>query len=111
MLNIDVLTAFCQAAGAGIETDVPFSGLTTFKIGGPCAALITVPDAETCQKVFGYLRENQIPHDVIGRGSNLLVPDSGYAGAAIRLTASFISRGTRSSANACVKVTAAPMRI
>ncbi len=85
MLNIDALTAFCQAAGARIETDVPFSCLTTFKIGGPCAALITVPDAETCQKVFGYLRENQIPHDVIGRGSNLLVPDSGYAGAAIRL--------------------------
>ncbi len=85
MLNIDALTAFCQAAGAQIETDVPFSSLTTFKVGGPCAALITVPNAETCQKVFGYLREHQIPHDVIGRGSNLLVPDSGYAGAAIRL--------------------------
>lgn len=85
MLNIDALTAFCQAAGAQIETDVPFSSLTTFKVGGPCAALITVPNAETCQKLFGYLREHQIPHDVIGRGSNLLVPDSGYAGAVIRL--------------------------
>lgn len=84
-MNYDEFAAICAQCGADCEADVPLSEHTTFKIGGACRALVTVPDAESCQTVMTYLRGHRIPHRVIGRGSNLLVPDEGYAGVVIRL--------------------------
>lgn len=84
-MNYDELAAVCAQCGADCEAEVPLSGHTTFKIGGACEAFVTVPSAEACQSVLTYLREHRIPHTVIGRGSNLLVPDEGYAGVVIRL--------------------------
>ena len=84
MLNLDELTALCRQCGAEIETDVPLSGLTTFQIGGPCAALVTLPDQESTNTIFSYLRENHVPYTLIGRGSNLLCPDEGYTGVVLR---------------------------
>ena len=85
MLNLDELTALCRQYGAEIGTQVPLSGLTTFQIGGPCTALVTLPDRDSAKAIFQYLRENQIPHALIGRGSNLLCPDEGYEGVVLRL--------------------------
>ena len=86
MLDLEKLTAVCQQCGAEITPDVPVSGLTTFKIGGPCKALVTLPDRGAAKTILTYLRENRIPHKVIGRGSNLLCPDEGYAGVVLRLS-------------------------
>lgn len=85
MLNLQELTALCQQCSAEIATEVPLAGLTTFKIGGPCAALVTLSDRESTNTVLTYLRKHQIPHSVIGRGSNLLCPDEGYEGIVLRL--------------------------
>ena len=85
MLDLQKLTEICQQCGAEITPDVPVSGLTTFKIGGPCKALITLSDRDSTKTVLAYLREHQIPHRVIGRGSNLLCPDEGYDGVVLRL--------------------------
>ena len=85
MINLDELTALCRQYSAEIGTQVPLSGLTTFQIGGPCAALITLPDWDSAKAIFTYLRENHIPHALIGRGSNLLCHDEGYEGVVLRL--------------------------
>ena len=44
MIDIEQLGAVCRDAGANLTPDVRLSELTTFKIGGPCAALVTLPD-------------------------------------------------------------------
>ncbi|MBR6107917.1 MAG: UDP-N-acetylmuramate dehydrogenase [Oscillospiraceae bacterium] len=85
MLDIQELTAVCQQCGAELAPEVPVSGLTTFKIGGPCRALVTLRDRESVRTVITYLREHQIPYYLIGRGSNLLCPDEGYDGAVLKL--------------------------
>jgi len=59
---------------------------TTFQTGGP-AALFLMPETELqlidCVR---YLREQNYPYTVIGRGSNLLVSDGGYQGAIISVS-------------------------
>ena len=85
-MNYEEFAAVCEQAGAEITPDAPLAPLTTFRIGGSCKALVTLPDAEACQTVFSYLRENRIPHSLIGRGSNLLVPDEGYDGIVLKLS-------------------------
>lgn len=85
MINFNELTAVCQQNGAEIELDVPLAGYTSFKIGGPCKAMVTLNDAERAGAIFAYLRDNEIKHRLIGRGSNLLVTDKGYDGIVLRL--------------------------
>ena len=85
MTDMEQLKAVCREAGAALTADVRLSELTTFKIGGACEALVTLPDTAACQSVIAYLRREQIPFALIGRGSNLLVPDSGYSGVILKL--------------------------
>ena len=94
MINFDELTAVCEQAGAELMPDAALAPLTTFKLGGHCKALITLPDAQACQTVYSYLRENQIPYALIGRGSNLLVPDEGYDGVVLKLSGKLSSEIT-----------------
>ena len=85
MQDLGMLTAVCEQNGAQIAPAEPMSAHTTFHIGGPCQALVTLPDAAACQAVIACLREKAIPFRMIGRGSNLLVPDAGYAGVVLKL--------------------------
>lgn len=85
MIDTEQLSAVCRNAGAELKPDVRLSELTTFKIGGACRALITLPDIAACQTIITYLRENRIPFTLIGRGSNLLAPDQGYEGVVLKL--------------------------
>lgn len=85
MIDMEQLSAVCRNAGAELKPDVRLSELTTFKIGGACRALITLPDIAACQTIITYLRENKIPFTLIGRGSNLLAPDQGYEGVVLKL--------------------------
>ena len=80
MLNLDALAALCRQYGAGFAADEPLSAHTTFRVGGNCRAFITLKDREGAAAVVQYLRQNAVPFRLIGRGSNLLVPDAGYPG-------------------------------
>ena len=93
-MNLDALSAVCAGCGAVLEQQVPLSALTTFQIGGPCAALVTLPDEAAVKTVISYLRENQLPYSLIGRGSNLLCPDAGYAGVVLRFGGDLAERIT-----------------
>jgi UDP-N-acetylmuramate dehydrogenase len=80
-----------------VVRDAPSVPLTTYRVGGPIALLVEVPDADALigvSRVLGALDIDgvaDVPRAVIGRGSNLLVADSGFAGVAIRLGAGFES--------------------
>lgn len=62
----------------------PLAKYTTFKIGGACDYLVNVESAESLSKVILLCQEYGIPYYMIGRGSNLLVSDTGYRGVVIR---------------------------
>lgn len=91
MLDMEQLTAVCRKAGAEIAPAVRLSELTTFKIGGACEALVILPDSGACQTVIQYLRDHEISFALIGRGSNLLVPDQGYQGVILKLSGALAS--------------------
>ncbi len=63
----------------------PLSPYTTFRIGGPCRALLKIASEEELRAVLNGLREAGEPYAFIGRGSNLLVPDEGFPGYVLTL--------------------------
>lgn len=72
-----------------VKRDCNLKDLTTFKVGGPAKAVVSVEnDAKLC-KVISYLKEKNVPFFVIGNGSNLLVSDDGYDGVAVKLTGEY----------------------
>lgn len=75
--------------GDRVRTDFPLAPLTTFRIGGP-AALYLEPESEHDLAEAGTaIAETGIPFVVLGKGSNVLVADGGFAGLVLRLGRSF----------------------
>lgn len=68
-----------------VQIDEPLSKHTTFKIGGAADYFVTIEDAATLASVVRLCNEYQIPYYVLGKGSNLLVSDSGYRGVILHL--------------------------
>lgn len=81
-----------RLAAAGLTAlrfDAPMREYCTLRAGGNAAALIDVQSAEELRRLLALLAEEEIKFLIIGRGSNLLVADSGYSGAIIRLKGEF----------------------
>ena len=69
--------------------DEPMSRHTSFRIGGPAAAFVTVCNEEEFSAVMKIIAEAGAEHMMIGNGSNLLVSDEGYPGIMIKLGGDF----------------------
>jgi UDP-N-acetylmuramate dehydrogenase len=83
--ELDAVAARLAAAlGERVERDVPFSRLTTYGLGGPAAVLVRAVDESDLTAVARTLPPG-VPFLCVGRGSNLLVADEGFAGVAILL--------------------------
>ena len=86
-----------RAAGCTVAEHAPMAQVTTFRVGGPADALITIPDADTAATLIALCHQEQIPFFWLGNGSNLVVSDRGIRGAVLRLdpkTASVTADGT-----------------
>ena len=68
---------------------VPLGPYTTYKSGGPARYLAEVHDAEALDDLVASGVSSELPVLVLGRGSNLVVSDSGFEGLVIRLGSSF----------------------
>ncbi len=53
---------------------------TSLSIGGPAEAVLTVDKRQEMQPLLIFLAEEKIPWRIIGRGTNLLIQDEGFAG-------------------------------
>lgn len=67
-------------------SDEPLAPHTTYKLGGPAAVFATPRSVAELQQVAAAMRASGLPVLVVGRGSNLLVADAGFAGIAVSLT-------------------------
>ncbi|HET9887451.1 MAG TPA: UDP-N-acetylmuramate dehydrogenase [bacterium] len=74
-----------EIAGIKVRTEVPLARLTTFKIGGPAAVVVTPETVAGLQQAMKVLTEAQTPLFILGNGSNLLISDEGYDGVVIRV--------------------------
>lgn len=75
---------FARLAGVRILWRAPLARYTTFRLGGPCRALIFCGDPGVATTVVRELAERGEPFVVLGEGSNVLVSDAGYDGFVIR---------------------------
>ncbi len=71
--------------GGRAERGVPLGPLTTYRVGGPAELFVRVGSVEQLVAVAEALRGVDVPVVVVGRGSNMLVADGGFAGLAIGL--------------------------
>ena len=73
----------------GARTDVPFSTLTTMRVGGNAAVLADPGNTGELQSLLYIIREHDLPSLIIGKGSNLVVSDRGFDGVVYRLGGDF----------------------
>jgi UDP-N-acetylmuramate dehydrogenase len=79
------LDRVAAALGYRAERDAPLGPLTTYRVGGPAAVLVTASGHEDLVALHAALAGADVPLLVVGRGSNLLVADAGFPGVALRL--------------------------
>jgi UDP-N-acetylmuramate dehydrogenase len=72
-----------------VARDVPLGPYTTYKSGGPARYFGVCDDVDALTTLTQTGQLGEIPVLVLGRGSNLLVADSGFAGLVIRLGSGF----------------------
>lgn len=66
--------------------------LTTFGIGGPAHYFIEVHDIPTMQLLLPFCQQRQLPYFILGKGSNSLFDDRGFAGVVIANRISFLHK-------------------
>ncbi len=62
---------------------------TTFRVGGPAALFVVADSISDLAAATDVLGQEDVPYTVVGKGSNLLVADSGYGGAVLVLGRDF----------------------
>ncbi len=85
-LGLDqVIERLVERLGGAVERDADLGGLTTYRVGGPAAALVQVGDEQALATLAAEIAGTGVELLVIGRGSNLLVADRGFPGVALQL--------------------------
>ncbi len=64
---------------------------TTIKIGGPAEYFISVSDSQKLVELLNFLSGEDVRYFILGSGSNVLFPDSGFEGVVINITTNNIS--------------------
>ena len=84
-MTLAAVTAALEARLAGrVERAAPSAPLTTYRCGGPLAVLVRIDRERDLSELGAILAAHaDVAVLVIGRGSNLLVADAGFAGVAV----------------------------
>ncbi len=68
-----------------IKENVPLAPLTTFGIGGVARYLALAQDIKEIVAAFAYAKEKDLKVLLLGGGSNMLMPDTGWSGLVIKI--------------------------
>ena len=72
-----------------VEWDCLLSQYTSFSIGGPADAVVKVDRIDELSGILKFFAKERLEWRVIGRGTNLLVQDSGFSGVILILGEEF----------------------
>lgn len=81
----DGLAALADRLGPAAARNVPLGPMTTYRVGGSAALLVRAGSVADLRRVSAALDGLDVPAVVVGKGSNLLVSDSGFAGLVVVL--------------------------
>jgi UDP-N-acetylmuramate dehydrogenase len=84
-----LVTDLRTTARGRVATQVPIARLTSFRLGGNAAVLVEPENEEDLVAVGKLLGGEDLDCIVLGRGTNVLVSDSGFPGVVIRLGKGF----------------------
>jgi UDP-N-acetylmuramate dehydrogenase len=73
----------------GVKTsrDEPLARFTTMRVGGPADLFATVHNAHELRALVRFARTRELPHTVLGRGSDVVIADAGIRGLVIQVRA------------------------
>lgn len=75
-----------------IERHRSLRDLTTFGIGGPADYFIPVHDIAAMQEALLFCKTENLPYLILGKGSNVLLDDRGFAGVVIANRIQFLNK-------------------
>lgn len=84
--KLDNLVILAQKLGCETRLNEPLCNHTSFKVGGPCAAMIIISTANDVSQLISFCRNEEMPYLMIGNGSNLLCDDKGYNGVVFKFS-------------------------
>ena len=83
-----ILSAAAQY-GCKTEKNAPMSQYTTFRVGGPVELLVEPNSVDALEALLKAAKNDGVKPLVIGKGSNLLVPDEGLKGVVFHMGDAF----------------------
>jgi UDP-N-acetylmuramate dehydrogenase len=92
----DVASKLAARLPGRVQRGEPSAALTTYRCGGPLAVVVHAGGDDDLRVVADVLHTDGLPLLVIGRGSNLLIGDDGFAGIAVVLTGEYEQLDVRS---------------
>lgn len=84
MQPYQAVAAALQKNGITYLANAPLQNYTSFRIGGPAAILAMPSTAAQITQAVTAARANALPYMFLGKGSNVLFNDNGFAGVIIR---------------------------
>lgn len=73
-----------------VRYDEPMSLHTSFRVGGPAEAFVEVKSADGLVAMVSELADRNVPYQVVGGGTNMIVTDAGISGVVICLKPSLL---------------------
>lgn len=87
-LNGELLRRLRATPGLVLKPGQPLARYTTFRIGGPAELLVTAASERALRRLLVLL--GGVPYQLLGLGSNVLIPDEGLPGVVLRLVGGFL---------------------
>ncbi len=84
-MNSTALHELQSRVSGEVLFEEPLAAYTTYRIGGPAAALVTPASTEDVVRTLEFAAESGTRWLALGLGSNVLVSDAGFDGIVIRL--------------------------
>ncbi len=81
----DITEQLKQIFGDRLKENESLAKHSTFHVGGPARWLVEVQSADEVTKALQIANAAEVPHEVIGGGTNLLAADAGYEGLVFKI--------------------------
>jgi UDP-N-acetylmuramate dehydrogenase len=84
---IAIGTEIQRRIGVKTSRDEPLGRFTTMRVGGPADLFVTPHNRFELRKLVQFARSRDLPHFLLGRGSDLVIADAGIRGLVIQIRA------------------------
>ena len=81
---LEVGTTIQRQIGVKTSRDEPLARFTTMRVGGPADLFASVHNIFELRRIVRFARAREIPHLVLGRGSDVVISDRGVRGLVIQ---------------------------